>query len=270
MMTGQTSQVWEAIQELTGRRYALKLLLPERARQPEHRKYLDNEAKVGQQLHHPRIIKVFEYFPDKENPHFVMEFFPSGNLKLRIVKKHELVRTYAQSIIEQAAEALAYMHDRGWLHRDIKPDNLLVNGVGEVRLIDFALAERIGSRWSKLFSRRGLVQGTRSYMSPEQIRGEVLDERSDLYSFGCTAYEVLTGRPPFRADSPHTLLEKHLYAKPRPLSTLNPVLTRELDDLILRTLAKKKADRFENMHELLAQLRGVKIFAAEPKLGSKS
>lgn len=276
MMTGQTSQVWEAIQEVSGRRYALKMLLPERAREPVHRKYLETEAKVGKLLLHPKIIKVFEYFRDKENPHFIMEFFPGANLKVRIMhvwstagaagrdverdkKKSAFILTSASSIIEQSAEALAYMHDKGWLHKDVKPDNILVNGAGEVRLIDFALAERL----HKWFG-RSPVQGTRSYMSPEQIRNERLDQRSDSYSFGCTIFEMLTGRPPFRADSPKSLLEKHLYEKARTPRSLNPILTEEVDDLIMRMLSKDRKSRLENMHEFLAKFRGIKVFSKEP------
>jgi serine/threonine protein kinase len=278
MMTGQTSQVWEAIQEVTGRRYALKMLLPERAREPEHCKYIHTEAKVGKLLMHPKIIKVFEYFRDKGNPHFVMEFFPGANLKVRVMhvwysaggairdvekdrKKSEFILTSAAPIIEQSAEALAYMHDKGWLHKDVKPDNILVNGVGEVRLIDFALAEPI----RKWFGGRGPVQGTRSYMSPEQIRNEKLDARADLYSFGCTIFEMLTGRPPFRADSPKSLLEKHLYEKVRTPRSINPALTEEMDDLIMRMLSKKQKDRPDNLHEFLAKFRGIRIFSKEMK-----
>ena len=278
MMSGQTSQVWEAIQEITGRRYALKMLLPERVREPEHRKYIETEAKVGKLLHHPKIIKVFEYFREKENPHFIMEFFPGANLKQRIMhvwsaaggagrnverdrKKSAFILTNASHIIEQAAEALAYMHDRGWLHKDIKPDNILVNGVGEVRLIDFALAEPL----RKWFGGRGPVKGTRSYMSPEQIRNQRLDARADSYSFGCTLFEMFTGRPPFRADSPKALLEKHLYEKPRTPRSINPALTEEMDDLIMRMLSKNPKDRLDNMHEFLAKFRGIKIFSKEAK-----
>jgi len=270
MMTGQTSQVWECVQEGTGRRYALKLLLPECAHEAEHRKYIDTEAKVGRLLQHPKIIKIFDYFPDKDDPHFVMELFTGNNLKQRLMRKSDIVTQHAPFIIEQSAEALAYMHDKGWLHKDIKPDNILVNGAGEVRLIDFALAEKIKSRLARLFSRRGSVKGTRSYMSPEQIRGELLDERADVYSFGCMMFEILAGRPPFRADSPKALLEKHLYEKVRTPRSANNALTPEIDDLIIRMLQKNKKDRFENMHEFLAKFRGVKIFATAPQPSEKS
>jgi serine/threonine protein kinase len=269
MMSGQTSQVWEVSQEGTGRRYAMKLLLPERAREPEHRKYLEREAKVGLQLQHPKIIKVFEWYPEKENPHFIMELFPSTNLRLRILRKQEAISEHAVPIVEQSAKALAYMHDKGWLHRDIKPDNILVSGTGEVRLIDFALAQRIGG-WRLWMGKAAAIQGTRSYMSPEQIRGQKLTERADLYSFGCSLFELFCGRPPFRADSPQALLIKHLKEPPRHPRDLNPALTPEINDLILRLLAKKAEDRPANFHEFLAQFRNIKVLAPAPKSAAKS
>lgn len=270
LLTGQTSMVWEVTQEATGRPYAMKLLLPERINDSEHRGYLQNEAKVGLQLHHPKIIKIFEYFPIRDNPHFVMELFPGNNLKQRIMRKSEILDEHMASIIEQTADALAYMHERKWLHKDIKPDNVLVNGAGEVRLIDFALSQRIGMSWQRLFKKKGgVVKGTRSYMSPEQIRGETLDERADVYGFGCTLYELLTGRPPFRADTPKRLLEKHLYEQPRSVYIHNPALTREIDDLIMRMLAKERKDRIENLRDFLAKFRNIKIYNDQAKQPSK-
>jgi serine/threonine protein kinase len=102
-------------------------------------------------------------------------------------------------------------------------------------------------------------------MAPEQIRNEKLDQRADAYSFACTVFELLTGRPPFRADSPKALLEKHLYEKPRTPRSLNPALTDELDDLIMRMLSKNRKERLDNMHEFLAKFRGIRIFSKEAK-----
>lgn len=265
MMSGQTSQVWEAVQEGTGRCYAIKLLLPERAREPEHRKYLEREAKVGLELQHPKIIRVFDWYPDRDNPHFIMELFPSNNLKMRIVRRHSLVLENATSIIEQAAQAIAYMHDKRWLHRDIKPDNILVNNSSDVRLIDFALAERVAG-WSLWKRKKSQVQGTRSYMSPEQIRGQRLTEASDLYSFGCTIFEMMCGRPPFRADSPTGLLAKHLTEPPRHPRDLNPSVTQEFNDLILRTIAKHPKERPANFHEFLLEFRRIKVCQEPSKI----
>src|SRR5436305_11651029 len=117
-----------------------------------------------------------------------MEFFPAGSLKVRMnLKQFDFIKERAHSICKQAAVGMAYMNASGWVHRDIKPDNLLVNSAGDLRIIDFAIAQRVQGPpgfLAKLFRRKGPVQGTRSYMSPEQIRGEWLDGRADIYSFG--------------------------------------------------------------------------------------
>lgn len=269
IQTGQHSQIWEAEEGYTGRRYALKVLLPEAAREPLHRKLLANEARVGMQLDHPYIIKTYKYFPEKKGeylPHIIMEYFPSVNLSIRIMKQHPIIYTATRKIIEQAAEALDYMHEKGFIHKDIKPNNILVSGSGDVKLIDFALAEKMGGFLSRLFRRSGKVQGTRSYMSPEQIRGRPLDPRADVYSFGCTIYEMLTGRPPFRADSPAALLYKHVHEKPRPARTFNPNVSEAMDRLLLRMLEKDPADRPQSMREVIQELKRIPIWVKEPEV----
>jgi serine/threonine-protein kinase len=270
MMTGQSSQVWEVVELSSGRHFAMKLLLPEKARDPMHRQSLLHEAAVGKKLAHPNIIKIVTVVPDKTNPYFVMEFFPAGSLKLKIMhKQHDFIRDRVESILKQVATALAYMNASGWVHRDVKADNILVNNATEVRLIDFALAQRVerASFFSRLFRRRkGKVQGTRSYMSPEQIRGEPLDGRADIYSFGATCYEIVTtlpdrpGRPPFRGTTNQELLHKHIFEKPQPPKIYNPDVTDEFADLVVRMLAKKRQDRPKDFHEVLMALRGMKVF----------
>src|SRR5262249_7820725 len=150
----------------------------------------------------PNVIRIVKVSNNPNNPYFVMEFFPSGSIKARMMRKDQadFLREKAQDILKQAATALAFMNAKGWVHRDVKPDNVLVNSAGEVRVIDFAIAQQIPRGiFTKLFWKwiRGPVQGTRSYMSPEQIRNLRLDGRSDIYSFGAMAFEMVTGRPPF-------------------------------------------------------------------------
>jgi serine/threonine-protein kinase len=268
MMTGQTSQVWEAVEVSSHRHFAIKLLLPEKAREAEFRRLLIHEATVGIALRHPNVIKIVKLEKDPANPWFVMEFFPAGSLKLRLMRKQfDFIKEKAQDIFKQSATALAYMNASGWVHRDVKPDNILMNAAGELRLIDFALAQRIkrASAFGKLFRRKGKVQGTRSYMSPEQIRGEPLDGRADIYSFGVTAYEIVTGRPPFRGVSNQDLLQKHFTEKPASPQMHNPEVTEEFSDLVLRMLAKKREDRPKDFHEVLMALRTMRIFKGEVK-----
>jgi serine/threonine-protein kinase len=200
----------------------------------------------------------------------VMEFFPAGNLKLRIMhKKWDFIREKAHDIFRQAATGLAYMNASGWVHRDVKPDNIMVNAGGDVRLIDFALAVK-ASKGGMFSKRKGRSAGTRSYMSPEQVRGEWLDGRADIYSFGATMYEVVTGRPPFRAGSPEDLLRKHITEKPAAPTSYNPDVTDACSNLILKMLAKKREDRPKDFHEVLMAMRNMQIFKAEkPQPGPK-
>lgn len=264
MMTGQTSQVWQVVETAaSGRLFAMKLLLPEHAQVPQQRFFLFHEYEVGKDIVHPKVIKILSCVKDKLNPYLIMEFFPSVNVKLRLMRKDPLVKEKARQIIEQGAMALAYMNEKGWIHRDVKPDNLLINSVGELRLIDFALAQRKSSGGFSLFRKKTKAAGTRSYMSPEQIRGEPLDARADVYSFGATIYEILTGRPPFRAASPGDLLNKQLLDKPVSPQQFNPEISDDMANLVLRMLAKKKDERPRDFMDFLGKFRNVKVFKSD-------
>jgi serine/threonine protein kinase len=245
----------------------MKTLLPERVHSAEHRKTLFHEAEVPKQLNHQNIIKVVAIFRDRDNPCFIMEFFPAGSLKSRLIDKKQasFLREKLDGLLKQAATALAYTNAKGWVHRDVKPDNFLANGAGELRLIDFALATRIQRRglFGGLFGRKQKVMGTRSYMSPEQILGQAIDGRSDVYSFGATCYELVAGRPPFRGMSSDDLLRKHIAEKPLTPCAHNPDVSQEFGDLVLQTLAKRREDRPKDFHQILMALRGMRVFKAD-------
>lgn len=268
LVTGQTSQVWEVVEATSHRHFAMKMLLPEKARDPEHRRLLFHEAEVGKALAHPNIIKIVAFSRDPINPYMVMEFFPAGNLKMRLLRKEfDFLRERLQDVLKQGATALAFMNAKNWVHRDVKPDNFLANSAGEVRLIDFALATRVQKEglFGGMFRKRGKAQGTRSYMSPEQIRGQAIDGRADVYSFGATCYELLTGRPPFRGATAQELLTKHILEKPVSPQMLNPDVTDEFAGLVLHMLAKKKQDRPRDFHEVLMAMRTMKVFKTETR-----
>jgi serine/threonine protein kinase len=263
MVTGQTSQVWEVVEVSSSRHFAMKLLLPEKAKNAADRKFLIHEAEVGKLLAHPNIIKIIHINKSSSNPYFVMEFFPAGNLKLRIARKEEdFLREKGQDILKQGATALAFMNAKGWVHRDVKPDNFLVNALGDVRLIDFAISEQIPTGLARWFRRKSKPQGTRSYMSPEQIRGQLLDAQADVYSFGVTAYELAAGRLPFIGRSAQELLVKHITEAPQSPQVYNPQVTKEFADLILRMLQKKKQNRPKDFHEVLIAMRSIKLWKA--------
>ncbi len=226
---GKTCQVWEVMDDVASERMAIKLLLAEFRKDRQEVGFMKHEFEVGKKLHHPRVITIHEFGANRDNVYLAMELFPAPNIKQAIQQNVEAIAPLAHKAITQAAEGLAYFHEQGWIHRDIKPDNFLMKPNGDVKLIDFALAQRRRGGFMKLFSRTSKIQGTRSYMSPEQIRGQSVDERSDLYSLGCTFYEMLGGKPPFTGSTTAELLNKHLKSAPPSLQSVN----RDVSDAAL-------------------------------------
>jgi serine/threonine protein kinase len=263
---GATSVVMEVLQEGTQRRFALKQLLASRALDRDEYKAFMHEAKLGMDLRHPNLIKVTELVRDPAQPYFVMELFTGLHLKLPIARPsiYPMPKKLLHRIIEQAGSALAYMHDHGWVHRDVKPENILFNRSGEVRVIDYALARKLATGFLKMFEGKIPRQGTKTYMSPEQIRCESPTPGVDIYSLGISCYELACGRPPFRANSSQELLEKHLNERPLPLTNHNKLVTPEFNDLILKMIQKRPADRFTSLHEFMTRFRTVRIFLDDP------
>jgi serine/threonine protein kinase len=203
-----------------------------------------------------------------------MEFFKTSNLKdrlnaaVRFPRQAEFLHERGQDILKQAATAFAFINAKGWLHRDIKPDNILVNSAGEVRVIDLAIAVPVSSGIGSWFQKKEkLAAGTLSYMSPEQLRCEHLDYRADIYSFGASAYELVTGRAPFRAANQGDLMHKHLRETPLPPRTYNPMVTKEFNDLVMSMLEKDREKRPRNFHEVLLRMRKMHMYmrARKPK-----
>lgn len=265
LQTGQTSQVFEVVEPHSNRHFAMKLLLPEFARDPEQRKNLFNEAEVGVKLAHQNVIRIYKVNRAQDTPHFIMEFFPSGSLRLRLqAKDFPFIKQHARKIFKEAATGLAYMNSMGYIHRDVKPDNILVNSVGDTKIIDFAITRKAQSGlFAKMFAKKSKPQGTPSFMSPEQIRDLLLDTRADMYSYACTLYELTTGRKPYVGSTQQDLLMRHFTEKPTPPSTYNKELTDEFAALVVKMLAKKKQDRPEHFHEVLMELRKIKIYKDE-------
>jgi serine/threonine protein kinase len=225
---------------------------------------LKHEASVLKSLGHPKIIRFVEIKKDKTLWYLVMEYFPSINLKQRLIKKDKyesFIKPNLRKIIDQLCVSMSYMHEKKWIHRDIKPDNVLVNGSGETKLIDFALAVKPSSGWGSLFGKRH-VAGTRSYMSPEQIIGKEIDQRADIYSFGVMLYEITSGKLPFFGDTGNALLRKHLNVAPPSISAERN-LTPEFKKLLFDMLAKKPDNRPASMNEVAIRLKPIRIFADE-------
>jgi len=261
--TGGTCQVWEAVRN--DQRVAVKFLQPEVRTDKEEIGYLRHELEVGQTLHHHNVIEIYEFSIDRSIAYLVMEYHPGRNIKMLIRLGIETFGHLVPAIITNAAQGLRYLHEQGWVHRDIKPDNFLVTEDGEVKLIDFALAARMRTGLGRFFGGRSKVQGTRSYMAPEQIRGKRLDGRADLYSFGCLLYELLSGKLPFTGTTPEELLRKHLTAAVPVLMSANKNVTPDFSDLVGQMMAKDPADRPQSMDEFLRYLMSVRVFRSLPK-----
>jgi serine/threonine-protein kinase len=168
----------------------------------------------------------------------------------------------------QVAQALAYMHEHGWVHRDVKPANILIADDAEARVIDFGLTERsVKSKWRRWLPRQRMVQGTISYMSPEQVRGERVDFRSDIYSLGVTFYEMVAGRAPLVGQTPNEVFNKHLTVVPELATVYNPYLSDEFA-ILLRWMLEKDPDRRPLKIEMvLRRLQETPLFRTEVSQG---
>jgi len=265
LQTGQVSQVFEVVEPQSNRHFAMKILLPEAAEKSDVRSVLFHEAEVGTKLRHENVIHILKISRNIQSPHFIMEYFPSGSIRTRLMgKDFAFIKEHAMKVCKQAATALAYMHASGWVHCDVKPDNLLVNAAGQLKIIDFAISRRIPKGLSKLFYRQSKAQGTPSYMSPEQIRKQALDGRADIFGLGATYYEVVTGRPPLRGNTIPDLLNKQLTEKPLSPQAHNKDVTDDFANLILRMLSKKKEERPQSCHDVLIAMRKMKVFKSDP------
>jgi eukaryotic-like serine/threonine-protein kinase len=230
---------------------------------------LKNEYECGKTLKHPNIIRIHDFSLEGAAAYVVMEHFEYPNLKLWLRAGPQPIAHLGLKIIEQGAEALFYFHSEGWVHRDVKPDNFLVSDEGVVKLIDFAISYKQKKGLSAVFSFGNKVQGTRSYMSPEQIRNKTLDARSDIYSYGCTLFELLTGKAPFTGTTADELLNKHLTAPIPSVQVGNDNVTPEFANLLRKMMAKKKEDRPPTMWEFLKEFRNMRVFKVLPKPPAK-
>lgn len=264
--TGNTTQVWEAKQIGTGLSVAVKLLLPEALQDAEAKKVLRAEAALGKKFDHPNLIKIYDLAIKKEYGYFSMEFLRATNVKSFLRTDRPGILTIAKDLFLAIASGLEHMHSKGMLHRDVKPDNMLANKNGDYRLIDFSLAGAPDNAVSAMLKgkKSRKIMGTRTYIAPEMIRKEPISFATDLYSLGVTFYEVVTSHPPFMGSDPNELLIKHVRDRPNPPIDDMPNLTDEGNDLILKMLAKKPADRFKTMEEFILALRGIELWKEKP------
>jgi serine/threonine protein kinase len=265
---GHLSQLWQAYDDGRQRMIAIKAGVSRDGKDTEPVGYLRQEFKVGQEVKHPRIVEVYEFEIDRAGtPYMTMEWFPAPNLKRRIRTKEDREKIYPfiPTIVEQALDGLGYMHKMGWVHRDIKPENFLVSDTGLVKLIDFGLAVRPTGWLARILSMRQKRQGTSSYMSPEQIRCQALDQRADVYSFGCMLYEIVAGLPPYTGSTQEELFSKHLKFPAPPVEAADNNVTVDFANLVRRCLSKDAADRPASAEELQDAFSKMRMFRVFPR-----
>ncbi len=265
---GGMSAVYKATDPNLGRVVAVKLIHPHLSSDTEFVRRFEEEARAVAQLRHPNI-QVYDFDHDEDAYYIVFEFVPGETLQARLKRLHEdgrrmsLERTL--SIGSQVGDALHYAHNRGLIHRDVKPANVMLNVHNEPILMDFGIVKIVGGTQH---TATGAVMGTARYMSPEQIKGERVDERTDLYSLGVMLFEMASGRAPFEADSAMTIMMMHVNDPVPDLSTLRPDVPLALKRIINEALAKNPGDRFQEAGEISEALRNVGSFeqtaAADP------
>src|ERR671920_745337 len=213
-------------------------------------------AQSAAALSHPNIVSIFDRGESEDGTYYIaMEYLPGGTLKNRIVKRGALPARTAAAVALQMAEALRAAHERDVIHRDIKPHNILITGLGDVKVTDFGIARAAAS---STMTRTGHILGTAHYISPEQAMGEPVGPASDLYSLGVVLYEMLTGELPFTADNSIAVCMKHVTEPLRPPKQLNPSIPEGMDALVVKLLAKDPANRYASATELLNDLERVR------------
>jgi len=261
---GQTSTLLQGYDSQSREFVGIKTLQNRYARDREQLKYLQWEYNVAKTLEHEKIIKIHGFAWEKKLPYLAMEWFPELNVKNLINSGYDNYAYMIIPIIRGMTEALGYLHEKKWVHRDIKPDNFLYGNDKGLRLIDFALTKKIKMGFASKIGFRSKAQGTASYIAPEQILSKAIDPRSDVYSLGCSIFELLSGRPPYTANSPTELLQKHVSAQIPSIIAKNRNVTPEMADMLYWMLAKRPDGRPKDCTELFKLITAVRVFKKNP------
>jgi len=249
---GGMGTVFLAEQPGLGREVAIKQLIPSAAADPVALKRFLQEAQVMARTSHPNLVQVHDLELMGEENYIVLEFVRGTSLRDRIVRGL-MPPPQVFAVMHGILQALDYAHKHGIVHRDMKPENVLIADEGMVKVADFGIARLTDdSGAGSTATKTGTTVGTPQYMSPEQVASSKVDGRSDLYSAGIVFYELVVGQPPFTssdADGPFTLMAKHVQAPPKPPSVYRPGLDPELESVILKSLAKRPDDRYQTGQE---------------------
>lgn len=252
---GGMADVYLADQTSLNRQVAVKVLRRELLTDEKHVRRFEREARAAAGLRHANIVQVYT-IGSHDGVHYIAQEFVQGwNLKDYLNKKGPPDLSVALHVMKQVASALAASGDAGIVHRDIKPENILITRKAEVKVADFGLAQLALGADNDTLTQVGIAMGTPRYMSPEQVSGEKVDPRSDIYSFGVTCYHMLTGRAPFQGETALAIAMQHLNRTPEPIFEKRPDLPQTICDIVHKMMARNPDDRYPDAHALLADLR---------------
>ena len=259
---GGMAKVYRGTDSVLGRPVAVKVLSPQYAGDANFVTRFRREAQAAARLNHPNLVQVYDTGSDDGVHYIVMEYVEAKTLADYLAGGGRIMPDRAVELAEAVSDALAVAHGQGVIHRDIKPANIMVTRDGQVKVTDFGIA-RVTT--NETIEQTAAVLGTASYLSPEQAQGGQIDQRSDLYSLGCVLYEMLTGRPPFTADSPVAVASKHVLEQPVPPSRVNHDVSPQLDAVVMRALSKNPDNRYQDAAEMKEDLerarRGMPVMA---------
>jgi serine/threonine-protein kinase len=249
------AEVWCAEDEVLGRRVAVKLMGGRFAEDAEYRERFKREALAAAGMQHPNIVGVYDRSEWDGTPYIAMELVDGKTLKEMVVERGPLPPDIAVELTEQVLRALGYAHKRGIVHRDIKPQNVIIDRDGQAKVADFGIA-RAGD--ASDMTQTGAIVGTVQYLSPEQAEGRPVDRRADLYSVGIVLYELLTGRVPFDGEAPIAIAIKQINELPVPPGQLRPGLPPALEAVVMRAMEKDPARRYQSAEEFIAALEAAR------------
>jgi hypothetical protein len=257
---GGMSAVYKATDPNLKRVVAIKMIHPHLSGNPDFIKRFEEEAASVAQLRHPGIIQVHDFNRDGDVYYMTLEFVPGETIQAHLKRLNDAGRklspTKAMEYMANTCDAVDYAHQRGMIHRDIKPANIMINTHGQAILMDFGIARIVGSQ---RHTATGAVVGTAMYMSPEQIKGEQPDRRTDIYSLGVTLFEMASGRPPFEAESAMTLMMMHINDPVPNVRQLNPETPEALVAVINKALEKDPNRRYQTAAQMAAALRNALV-----------
>jgi len=249
---GGMALVYRAQDQLLNRPVALKILYPELSADPSFVERFRREAQAAANLSHPNIVPVFDWGEDAGTYFIVMELVEGQSLADVLRGGRTLTASRTAQLGAQVASALGYAHRQGMVHRDVKPGNILITPEAQVKVTDFGIAQAVASE--DHLAEEGSVMGTATYFSPEQAEGAAVDGRSDLYSLGIVLYEMLVGRPPFTGETPLAVSSQHVHGTVTPPSQVNPTVPRDLESIVMKSLSKNPAGRYNTGDEMRSDL----------------